>query len=149
MKKTTPAKPATAVKPTRSAPARATPEHTALKRALKRLAKAQEAVMGAAQAYARAETIAYSRRHPKREVRFCCAMGTTTLHVEAKGLAAGQSSYMINVDGGYTGAEQRLPIPAFLNVLDAAESETGIPTLAGPLNITCQGGAVQRDLTEW
>lgn len=110
-------------------------KHAAVTQAAARL------VAERAQAYAKAETRAYSKAHPRRKVTLCSAMGSTTLHVSRFG---DFDDYMFSADGhGSANA------PAFLTELARIEDETGLSYVAGPIRYTCKGGEVIEEKFDW
>lgn len=118
----------------------------ALDRAASRWDAAATALANAAQAYAKAETLAYSKAHPRREVQFCAAMGSTTLHVSRGGTCGRSDDYQL---GGYS-ADIGEP-PEFMRKLAEIDQDTefGKGWLAGPLAFICKGGRVVSDRSDW
>lgn len=94
-----------------------------------------------AQAYAKAETLAYSRAHPRRTVTLCSAMGTTTLHVSRYGA---QSDYLLTVASHSDHAA-----PAFLEELQRVEDDTDLHYIAGPIRLTCKAGKIIEETSNW
>ncbi len=97
-----------------------TREHKALDRALKALERAQERVYQAREDYARAETLALSARMPSREVTFYSGMGTESLDISRR---HGGKPWRAGDDRGVNA-------PAFMDVLEAVETETRLPCAA-------------------
>lgn len=108
-------------------------------------------IAAAARAFARESTLAYSAAHPRREVTFCAAMGTTSLHVQRGGWMGRQTQpdaeteYLFSVDREWSDKGA----PAFLHVLAGIEEQTGLDYVAGPYLLTCKGGAVVKEATQW
>lgn len=121
------------------------PELQRLDAAADALSAAFDELNAAAMAYARAETVAYSKAHPRRKVTFCAAMGSTCLHVQPGGTLSDRHDYQVNAHEPDIGKP-----PAFLEKLNDIESEFNIQyALGGDLNLDCRGGEILRELTEW
>jgi hypothetical protein len=100
-----------------------------------------------AQAYAKAETLAYSRAHPRRTVTLCSAMGSTTLHVTRGGWRADHPAfcdYQLTASGHSDHAA-----PAFLEELARIEDETDLSYVAGPIRLTCKAGEIVEEKFDW
>lgn len=113
-----------------------------------RVVTAAERLVGErAQAYAKAETLAYSRAHPRRMVTLCSAMGSTTLHVERGGWRKDHpafSDYLLTAEG-----HSDHPAPAFLKELERIEGATNLSYIAGPIRLQCKGGKIVEEKFDW
>lgn len=124
-----------------------TPERERLETRARMYRHALEKLGEAARDLARAETLAYSKAHPRRTVTFVAAMGSTCLHVSRGGCAnwKGASDYQL---GGYD-SEVGQPVE-FMRELGAMESEFGFGfALAGSVRIVCKGGELIEEMTDW
>lgn len=102
------------------------------------------AMYDAGVALARAETLAYSKAHPRRTVTFCSAMGSNCLHVPPGGTLSYRPDYQLS--GGNTGQETP---PAWIDELDALESEYRLGTFPGPYRLKCKGGKILDERADW
>lgn len=120
--------------------------HQRLEAALDAFRDAQAALCSAARDYAREQVQAYSATHPRREVQFVAAMGSTCLHVQRGGAQnwKGAPDYQISA-----GSQEIGPALDWLAFLDEIEEETRIPTPAGTVAIICKGGSILSETEAW
>jgi hypothetical protein len=103
--------------------ARTSPELRALRAAVAAREAADARLMLAAWNYARAETLALSRRLRNRRVTFSSGMGSTSLEIEARNARP----FGFDGAGAYC---SRTIAPAFLGTLATIESDCKLPDIA-------------------
>lgn len=115
-----------------------------LKRETAKIDAAYAPLYAAGRELARAETLAYSKAHPRRVVTFVSAMGSNCLHVSPGGTRSYRSDYQLSEGMGadYTP-------PAWMIEINEIESEYHLGTFPGPYFVKCQGGKVLEEKTDW
>lgn len=105
---------------------------------------ALDALHTAAEAYAKAETRAYSKAHPLRRVEALCGNGARLLLVEVRGKQPDGAArhYTLCASGERTGGHT-LEQPEFMDVLDKLEDEHRLPGIGGGCFAFKNGKAVK------
>lgn len=102
---------------------------------------AHQNVCRLAVAYARAETLAYSKAHPRRRIVFVSAMGSECLHVQRYGNCDDFqfSSSVLNPDDR---------TPQFMFEIESVVDRCDLKYI-GPYKLECRGGEVISEVTDW
>lgn len=115
-----------------------------LKREAAKVDAAYAAMYLAGRELARAETLAYSKAHPRRLVTYCSAMGFNCLHVSPGGTLSYRPDYQLT-----TGEHGDFKAPAWMEELDDLDSEYRLGTFPGPYLLKCKGGKILDERTDW